>query len=88
MSFLKPLNADEFGTLLTLGAGALGSILIIIVNCIHGSKCKHIKCCGLECDRQINNEDEEPAETPAVTPGATPEETPVNTPRLLPQDNP
>lgn len=80
MSFLKPLNADEFGTLLTLGAGALGSILIIIVNCIHGSKCKHIKCCGLECDRQVNNEDEEPAETP--------EETPANTPRLLPDNNP
>tara|TARA_R110001599_G_scaffold303045_1_gene508807 strand:+ start:120 stop:365 length:246 start_codon:yes stop_codon:yes gene_type:complete len=81
MSFLKPLNADEFGTLLTLGAGALGSILIIIVNCIHGSKCKHIKCCGLECDRQVNNEDEE-------TPGETPEETPANTPRLLPDNNP
>tara|TARA_R110001592_G_scaffold15696_7_gene67980 strand:+ start:946 stop:1188 length:243 start_codon:yes stop_codon:yes gene_type:complete len=80
MSFLKPLNADEFGTLLTLGAGALGSILIIIVNCIHGSKCKHIKCCGLECDRQVNNEDEAPVETP--------EETPANTPRLLPDNNP
>ena len=59
---LKELTADQFGTLLTLGAAAVGSLLVIIVNCIHGSKCKHIKCCGMECDRQVTD-DEETTET-------------------------
>tara|TARA_R110000737_G_scaffold343754_1_gene370047 strand:+ start:209 stop:436 length:228 start_codon:yes stop_codon:yes gene_type:complete len=54
---LKELTADQFGTLLTLGAAAVGSLLVIIVNCIHGSKCKHIKCCGMECDRQVEETD-------------------------------
>ena len=80
MPLMTTLNADELGTLLTLGAAAIGSLLVIIVNCIHGSKCKHIKCCGLECDRQVTIEDETTAENP--------EETPANTPRLLPADNP
>ena len=48
---LKEISADQLGTLLTLGAAAIGSLLVIVVNCIHGSKCTRIKCCGLECDR-------------------------------------
>ena len=59
---LKELTADQFGTLLTLGAAAVGSLLVIIVNCIHGSKCKHIKCCGMECDRQVPEDGEEPTD--------------------------
>jgi len=55
---LKELTADQLGTLLTLGAAAVGSLLVIVVNCIHGSKCKHIKCCGLECDRQVTEDEE------------------------------
>tara|TARA_R110000772_G_scaffold204641_1_gene314739 strand:+ start:41 stop:271 length:231 start_codon:yes stop_codon:yes gene_type:complete len=55
---LKEVTADQLGTLVTLGAAAVGSLLVIIVNCIHGSKCKHIKCCGLECDRQITEDEE------------------------------
>jgi len=69
---LKELTADQLGTLLTLGAAAVGSLLVIVVNCIHGSKCKHIKCCGLECDRQVP-EDETP------TDGTTDPIVPTNT---------
>jgi hypothetical protein len=59
---LKELTADQLGTLITLGAAAVGSLLVIIVNCIHGSKCKHIKCCGMECDRQVPEDGEEPTD--------------------------
>ena len=65
---LKELTADQLGTLITLGAAAIGSLLVIIVNCIHGSKCKHIKCCGLECDRQVQEDEEDPTETPPTEP--------------------
>jgi hypothetical protein len=50
---MEAINADELGTLLTLGAAALGSLLVIVVNCIHGSKCSRIKCCGFQCDRVV-----------------------------------
>tara|TARA_R110000737_G_C14148243_1_gene407128 strand:- start:255 stop:485 length:231 start_codon:yes stop_codon:yes gene_type:complete len=63
---LKELTADQLGTLLTLGAAAVGSLLVIVVNCIHGSKCKHIKCCGLECDRQITEDEEAPTDGTTV----------------------
>ena len=65
---LKELTADQFGTLLTLGAAAVGSLLVIIVNCIHGSKCKHIKCCGMECDRQVPEDEEDPTDPPPTEP--------------------
>ena len=50
---MESLNADELGTLLTLGAAAVGSLLVIIVNCLNNSKCTKIKCCGMECDRVV-----------------------------------
>eukprot|EP01047_Picozoa_sp_COSAG01_P087530 COSAG01_NODE_20182_length_966_cov_3.381776_2_plen_78_part_00 len=50
---METISADELGTLLTLSAAALGSLLVIVVNCIHGSKCTHIKCCGFQCDRVL-----------------------------------
>ena len=56
---MRDLSADQLGTLITLGAAAVGSLLVIIVNCIHGSKCKTIKCCGLQCEREINTEIQE-----------------------------
>ena len=65
---LKELTADQLGTLITLGAAAVGSLLVIIVNCIHGSKCKHIKCCGMECDRQVAEDEEDPTEPPPTEP--------------------
>ena len=57
---MERVNADELGTLLTLGAAAVGSLLVIVVNCLHGSKCSHIKCCGLECDRVVTAAEPEP----------------------------
>ena len=50
---MDKVSADQLGTLLTLGAAAVGSLLVIVVNCIHGSKCKKIRCCGFECEREI-----------------------------------
>ena len=73
---LKEVTADQLGTLVTLGAAAVGSLLVIIVNCIHGSKCKHIKCCGLECDRQIT---EDEAAEAVATDGTTEPIVPTNT---------
>ena len=55
-NMMRDLSADQLGTLITLGAAAVGSLLVIIVNCIHGSKCKTIKCCGLQCEREITTE--------------------------------
>jgi hypothetical protein len=40
--------------MVTLGAAAVGSLLVIVVNCIHGSKCTRIRCCGFECERAVN----------------------------------
>jgi hypothetical protein len=47
-------DTSKMGTLVTLGAAAVGSLLVIVVNCIHGSKCTRIKCCGFECERAVN----------------------------------
>ena len=57
---MEPISADQLGTLLTLGAAAVGSLLVIVVNCIHGSRCKRVKCCGLECDRVVAEPEPEP----------------------------
>ena len=71
--FVQSINADELGTLLTLGAAALGSLLVIMVNCIHGSRCKRIRCCGIECDREVKKEGEEDqAEGEEAVDGANP----------------
>ena len=33
---MEKVSADQMGTLVTLGAAAVGSLLVIVVNCIHG----------------------------------------------------
>jgi hypothetical protein len=55
---MERVNADQMGTLITLGAAAVGSLLVIIVGCIHNSRCTKIKCCGFECDRTVSPEPE------------------------------
>jgi len=66
---LKEISADQLGTLLTLAAAAVGSLLVIVVNCIHGSKCTRIKCCGFECDRTPPEPAEpEPEPEPEIAP--------------------
>ena len=46
------------GTLITVIASALA----LIIKQIESSKCTHIKCCGLDCDRNVPKpkEDTEP----------------------------
>jgi hypothetical protein len=57
---MESVSADQMGTLITLSAAALGSICVIVVNCIHGSKCTKIKFCGFECDRVVTAPEPEP----------------------------
>ena len=72
---MESVTADQMGTLITLGAAAVGSILVIIVNCITGSRCTKIRCCGVECNRQL----------PTGT-GTGPEPEPEPEPEAPPQD--
>ena len=46
-------------TLSDLGVflGVLGGILTTLLLTIQKSKCKHIKCCGCECDRDRTEPD-------------------------------
>ena len=60
------------GTLITVIASALA----LIIKQIESSKCTHIKCCGMDCDRNVPTaKEEEVMETPRL---ATPQNT--NTP--------
>ena len=49
------LTADQLGTLITLGAAAVGSLLVIIVNCLTSSRCTDISCCWncFHCIRKL-----------------------------------
>lgn len=49
------LTADQLGTLITLGAAAAGSLLVIIVNCLTSSRCTDISCCWncFHCIRKL-----------------------------------
>ncbi len=49
------LSADQLGTLITLGAAAAGSIIVILVNCIQGSRCTTIRLCFgcFHCIREL-----------------------------------
>ena len=46
------MKTEEYiavGTLITVIASALA----LIIKQIESSKCTHIKCCGLDCDRNV-----------------------------------
>ena len=47
----------ETFTLADLGVflGVVGGILTSLLLTIQKSKCKNIKCCGCECDREVRN---------------------------------
>jgi hypothetical protein len=84
---MEAINADELGTLLTLGAAALGSLLVIVVNCIHGSKCSRIKCCGFQCDRVVTPPVREAVPEPVREAVPEPEPEPEPEPATLTQLN-
>ena len=69
---MERVNADQMGTLITLGAAAVGSLLVIVVGCIHNSRCTRIKCCGFECDRTVSEPE------PEAEPEPEPEIQPLN----------
>ena len=60
------------GTLITVIASALA----LIIKQIESSKCTHIKCCGLDCDRNVppaKEEEDVDAERPRLaTPNPSP----------------
>ena len=65
---MERVNADQMGTLITLGAAAVGSLLVIVVGCIHNSRCTRIKCCGFECDRTVSEPEPEAEAEPEIQP--------------------
>jgi hypothetical protein len=40
--------------------GTLGSVITGILIALQHSKCKKIKCCGCECDRDVNADEPQP----------------------------
>ena len=42
--------------------GVVGGILTTLLLTVQKSKCRHIKCCGCECDRDRTAPDAEPEE--------------------------
>lgn len=69
-------NANDYSNIITIGASALASVLLVIFK----SRCKTINlCCGLiGCNREVMSESEEEQEAPNPQP-----------PQLIPpQDNP
>ena len=72
---IRMVETEEYialGTLITVIASALA----LIIKQIESSKCTHIKCCGLDCDRNVppaKEEEDVDAERPRL---ATPEPSP------------
>ena len=74
---ISMVETEEYialGTLITVIASALA----LIIKQIESSKCTHIKCCGLDCDRNVPPAKEEEdvdldVETPRLaTPNPSP----------------
>eukprot|EP01047_Picozoa_sp_COSAG01_P030408 COSAG01_NODE_2120_length_8375_cov_364.611890_4_plen_68_part_00 len=63
------LTADQLGTLITLGAAAAGSIIVILVNCITGSRCTDISVAWgcFHCIRAVSDQDVSQPEPEAET---------------------
>ena len=72
---ISMVETEEYialGTLITVIASALA----LIIKQIESSKCTHIKCCGMDCDRNVppaKEEEDVDAERPRL---ATPEPSP------------
>lgn len=47
------LNGSEQFMLITGGIAAAGACLAMILQFILKSRCSRIRCCGVECDRQV-----------------------------------
>jgi hypothetical protein len=54
-SMMTAMDMTALGGLITICASALA----LIIKQLEGSKCKHIKCWGCECDRRLEAEKEE-----------------------------
>ena len=72
---IRMVETEEYialGTLITVIASALA----LIIKQIESSKCTHIKCCGLDCDRNVppaKEEEDVDAERPRLaTPNPSP----------------
>ena len=47
------LNGSEQFMLITGGIAAAGACLAMVLQFILKSRCSRIRCCGVECDRQV-----------------------------------
>ena len=72
---ISMVETEEYialGTLITVIASALA----LIIKQIESSKCTHIKCCGMDCDRNVppaKEEEDVDAERPRLaTPNPSP----------------
>ena len=54
---MKEFTLSELGVFLEVVGGIMTRVLLTIQK----SKCKNIKCCGCECDRDPSFTEEEPA---------------------------
>ena len=46
---MKDFTMAEFGVFL----GVIGGVLTSLILTVQKSRCKNIKCCGMECERQV-----------------------------------
>ena len=53
---MTPNEYVSLGALITICASALA----LVIKQIESSRCKTIKCCGVECDRSVPEDTEEP----------------------------
>jgi hypothetical protein len=61
---MEDFTMAEFGVFL----GVIGGVLTSLILTVQKSRCKNIKCCGMECQREIK---EKPPTPPAPDAGAS-----------------
>ena len=69
---ISMVETEEYialGTLITVIASALA----LIIKQIESSKCTHIKCCGLDCDRNVPSAKEDASADVETPRSATPQ---------------
>ena len=64
---MQEFTLEELGLFLGVAGAAVGACLIGVLRQIQKSRCKTLKCCGVECERSADLTVEEP-ETPPAPP--------------------
>ena len=64
---MQEFTLEELGLFLGVAGAAVGACLIGVLHQIQKSRCRTLKCCGVECERSADLAVEEP-ETPPAPP--------------------